>query len=314
MNDLSTKRILITGITGFVGRNLYQHLKKLSGIEVFGIISNKSSNEQIEQDRVYRININNSEEVNYIIKQIRPHVIYNLAADIRSSRSLDNLNSMLDVNLIGASNLLMAVIKEQISLNCFVQMGTTEEYGETAYKAYETTVPRPVSIYSGTKAAATMVCTTLADIYKIPLIIVRPSLIYGPGQDKRFFIPNAIESLKKNEDFKMTLGEQFRDFIFIDDVVKALSEFIFKGPFYSEIFNLSYGKSHQLKEVVKLIKEIMQSQTHIKYGSIDYRKNEVFNCFYSNEKIISSTKWKPTTSLIEGLKRTINDNDSVVRR
>lgn len=67
MNSLNVKRILITGAPGFVGRHLYQYLKRFDDIEVFSMVSDRFSSEQIEGDKLYRDNINNNGEINYIV-------------------------------------------------------------------------------------------------------------------------------------------------------------------------------------------------------------------------------------------------------
>ena len=62
--------------------------------------------------------------------------------------------------------------------------------------------------------------------FKFPVVIVRPSVIYGKGQDNEMFIPSLIQSLKNNKTFYMSSGEQYRDFLYIDDFVDGLIKLI----------------------------------------------------------------------------------------
>src|SRR5262249_38179665 len=145
------------------------------------------------------------------------------------------------------------------------------------------------------------------NLYRMPTVVVRPSLVYGPGQNIRFFIPQMIRDLLAGNVFNMTYGEQFRDFIYIDDVVEGLIEiYMHMNKLQGETVNICYGESIQLKELVLNASLLMESTSQINFGAIPYREREMMSYQVSNAKLRSKTTWKPRITLQEGLLRTIS--------
>lgn len=133
---------------------------------------------------------------------------------------------------------------------------------------------------------------------------------YGPGDDPSKFVTNVIQSLLSEvESIKLTPGHQKRDFIYIDDVANAFLKLIdnatsLRKKFYR--FEVGMGQSIEIKNFVTLVKKLSGNQnTHLDFGAIPYRKNEVMD---SNVDIsrLNALGWKPEISLEEGLSKTIN--------
>ncbi len=306
MAEYRDNTILITGVNGFVGRHLARYLvSELHVARVYGIDRAAPGESGNPGYQFLCANIEDPAEMNRIIAEVRPRIIFHLAADIKPSRDLKDLPAMLQTNLTGTVNLLAAVCTTQTGLNCFINMGTGEEYGNNSQPFHEQLIPSPVSIYSGTKAAVSMLCRMFYNLYNIPVITVRPSLVYGPGQNNRFFIIQAIQKLLSDEDFDMTPGEQTRDYIYIQDLVAALVELSCSGKMAGEEINVSSGVEYRLKDVILLLREKTNSKSKINFGAIPYRQNEIMRYACDNTKIISNTSWRPEVILEEGLARTI---------
>jgi nucleoside-diphosphate-sugar epimerase len=307
MAGYSNNTILITGVNGFIGKHLCDylvdelHVSKIYGVDKF--YSEKPANPGCQ---FRRADIENLPEMNQVISEVKPRIIFHLAADIKPSRDINDLPAMLQTNLMGTVNLLSAVYSNQTKLSCFINMGTGEEYGNNRQPFTEDLLPNPVSIYSGTKAAAAALCKMFYNLYHIPIITVRPSLVYGPGQSVRFFIIEAIHKLLLNEDFDMTGGEQTRDYLYIDDLVAALIELSQSGKMLGEEVNVSTGVEHQLKEVILFLLKATHSKSQINFGALSYRQNEIMRYVCDNTKITSNTNWRPKVSLEEGLAKTID--------
>ncbi|TDL51869.1 NAD(P)-dependent oxidoreductase [Paenibacillus dendritiformis] len=312
INQLDT--ILITGADGFIGKHLYNFLQ-LKGYErIYRLVRNSHENiEALDSKKIIVGDICNKIEVDEVIYQVQPNVVFHLAANIEPTRNLKDLDEMLRTNIGGTMNLLTSIKLHNIPLNCFVNLGTCEEYGGNEQPYHESLIPSPVSLYSGTKAATTMLCNMMVNLFNIPIVTVRPSLVYGPGQKERFFITQAIKKLIANEDLDMTYGQQTRDFIYIDDFVAGLYTICKLKNVTGEVFNISSGVETSLLSVVEILKRLTASNSSINFGAIPYRESEImsFNC--DNSKLIKQSDWEPKISLVEGLSRVVNNYKSNIK-
>jgi nucleoside-diphosphate-sugar epimerase len=303
---MGKKRILVTGSNGFIGSNLVRFLSRKNEYEVFATSRNQSDHSTLDDSFFFQVDLTNKNVTNELIRYLKPDIVCNLAAKTRFNKEISNIEEMINANIMTFLNIVTSILENNISIEVFLQVGSTEEYGSMSSEVIdESFVIDPISIYSGTKSAISLLCKSIARVYKVPIVIARLSLVYGPKQDQSFFIPQAIQALKAGQTFKMTLGEQVRDFIYIDDVTSALFELIRNKNCYGETFNISYGESTKLKDVIKVIKELTNSNSTIKLGSFPYRENELFDVSYDNKKMRTYTNWKPSISLYEGIRRTI---------
>lgn len=299
------KRILITGACGFVGRNLVDFLIKQGHHQVYAISRRPTIDRLDSQVVAISADIRNEDEVNDVILQVKPSIIFHLAADINPSRDIDDLKNMINTNIVGTVNLLSSIVRHKVELDCFINTGTCEEYGYNPQPYMEEMVTSPVSIYSGTKAATDVLVTMFYNLYQIPVVTVRPSLVYGPGQSGRFFIPQLVEKLLLNQELDMTFGEQTRDYIYIDDVIEGLVEISKSNKLRGEVVNLCFGESVSLREVVELTESIANSNIKVNLGAIPYRQGEIMTFAASNNKLKLNTNWTPKVSLIEGLTKLV---------
>ena len=138
-----------------------------------------------------------------------------------------------------------------------------------------------------------------------PAVVVRPSIVYGPGQSDKMFLPLLASRIKSNLSINMTLGEQFRDFIYISDVINILLRLSLNQRLgVGEIFNISYGKSYSIKNVATKFANILKpnGEDLLNIGAIKYRNKEVMNYFVSNEKAKNLLNWYPQVNLDTGLR------------
>jgi nucleoside-diphosphate-sugar epimerase len=137
---------------------------------------------------------------------------------------------------------------------------------------------RPNSPYALVKQLTTNTAMMLYANYGFPTMVVRPGNLYGPGQSKNKFIPYIVEQLRQDMPLDVTLCEQQRDFIYIDDFAKAIHSLLKKANLCrGEIVNVSSGISIPLKEIIETYKEKLQSKSKINYGAKPYRANEIMD-------------------------------------
>lgn len=299
---LNNKKILITGANGFIGINLINKLNKHDK-NIYTIIEPGTEIEKIKNIKHRFICVTDKQSIKKYILQVSPDIIIHLAAYINNDMSPENVKKSTGINVGGTLNLLDCAAS-LLKKPKFIFISTGEVYGAHSSPARETSKCKPLSVYSITKFSAEDLCRKYHDKFGLPVLIVRPSLVYGPHQKEKMFIPSLISSLLKGKSFDMTQGEQLRDFIYVEDFTDALSALVKKDK--QGLFNISYGASVEIKKIAVMVKKIIKSKAVLNIGAIPYRKNEIWNYGLDNTKIKKEIMWKPKYKIEEGLKKTIN--------
>lgn len=301
------KIAFITGATGFIGANLTREL--LGRNFDVHIIARATSNTWRINDikdkiSVHNINILDSKRITNLVKRINPDYIFHLAAYGSYPRIQTDDKKIIKTNLIGTHNLLTATL--DIPYKCFVNTGSSSEYGIKNKSMKESDALEPNMSYGVAKAAATMLCQYFATIYKKPIVTLRPFSVYGYYEEKFRLVPDVILNCINGNDVELTSGEQKRDFIFIEDMIKAYMKAIEKPSVDGLIFNVGSGRDASVKEIAETIHKMVGSKNKLIFGK---KKRESFETDISWRADITKIKkvlnWKPKTSLQEGLKKTI---------
>lgn len=300
------ERVLVTGASGFIGSHLMRRLVS-EGAKVYGFIRSGSDlwriNDILNDINIVCIDIRNYESVLAATRKIEPVKIFHLAANINVSRSLYLLPEMVDTNINGTLNLLRAL--DHIEYDCFINTGTSEEYGTNPTPFREDQPMMPVSPYSASKASTTMFCQMLHNAFGLPITTLRPFLTYGPMQEANMLVPSVITSSIEGRIFEMTKGEQTREFNYVDDVVDGFIRASISPRSIGEIINIGNGVEYKIVDVVQLILNLMGSSLKPKIGALPYRPGEAWHFFCNNSKARDILEWVPKVDLEEGLKRTI---------
>ena len=208
---LSGQRVLVTGANGFIGRYLLDLLVD-SGARVY--VLDKMETESRLVEKSYRGDMRDATFVSDSVMDSRPQIIYHLAAFKKRSSEFTDFSQEIDVNLIGTLNLLTPAARLE-GLQSVVVLGTCEEYGHSATPFAEGVRELPVNAYSFSKLCVTHLCQVMKAVYKMPLVVLRPSVAYGPGQAADMFLSSLLSTLLEGKPFKMTAGTQTRDYIYI---------------------------------------------------------------------------------------------------
>jgi len=145
---------------------------------------------------------------------------------------------------------------------------------------------------------------------RIKVVNLRLEHVYGPNDNQNKFIPFLAEQLVKNRpEIPLTQGIQKRDFIYVDDVVRAYELVLNnKGRIlepFSE-FEIGTGRATAVSELVKLMQTISNSQSKLAFGKLPDRDGEIMQSTAQTEAI-AALGWKPKISLTEGIKRIFHE-------
>ncbi|WP_339885427.1 NAD-dependent epimerase/dehydratase family protein [Polaribacter vadi] len=295
--NLKDKKVIVVGGNGYLGSFLIKALKEQEA-NVFIISRNcEASNSQ------FIVDITNFEETNTIIQKIKPDIVYHLAANISRNRDFSIYENMAAVNVQGTLNLLKSL--EGIDAH-FIFTSSSEIYGNNESPFQENQIPKPVSPYSLSKINAEILIQTYCTNHQKKFTNLRVFNFYGEHMPEEFFIPQMINSLKKEEDFLMTKGEQVRDFLYVSDVVSALILSAQNTNAYGETMNVCSGKGTKLSTLAAAVNNSMKTKAKIILGAIPYRDNEVWEMIGDNSKIKNKIGFKPTVSIEKGIEIVIN--------
>ncbi|MFQ5645533.1 MAG: NAD-dependent epimerase/dehydratase family protein [bacterium] len=306
LSSIRNSRVLVTGGTGFIGSYLVKRLLS-EGADLHVLRRKTSGAFRLDglESRVHShtVDYRDLAGLTSTVRRINPQKIFHLAAHTDVGRTMDNCSRSLESIIISTLNLIRAL--EGVDYEIFVNTGTCEEYGDNPAPFRESQIPNPVSPYSAAKVSTTMYCRMFHKTMGLPIVTLRPFLTYGPGQEPRRFIPQAIKAALNGEEFKMTQGEQTREFNYVEDIVEGYLLAATTPEAIGRIINIGNGKEYQLRELVEKIFLLAGAETRPVFGGLPYRPGETWHFYCDNRLAREILGWKPKYSLDEGLKLTI---------
>lgn len=280
-------KVLVTGVTGFVGSHLVDYLLTLPGVDVFGIKRWRSRTENIEhfEHRItlYECDIRDASSVRNAIEEIRPDRIFHLAAQSHVPTSWNAPSGTIETNIMGELNLFEAV--RRTGINPLIQIaGSSEEYGfvtpdELPIK--ETNPLRPLSPYAVSKVAQDMLAYQYFMNYGLKIIRTRAFNHTGPRRPSNFVCSDfarqliEIEKGKKSPVIQVGNLDAVRDFTDVRDIVRAYWLALEKGE-PGDIYNICSGTGIKIKDVLSKLIELSNVQNvKINQESIRLRPTDV---------------------------------------
>ena len=253
------------------------------------------------------MDIRDKKNVLHIIKKINPHYVVHLASAKCRLNELDSYRQTYETNVIGSINLVQSCLKLN-DLRKFIFLGSCDEYGSHSIPFFEYQKEIPNNVYGHSKLATTKLLQILNKTKQFPSVILRPSVIYGPYQKTDMFLSSLIYALINKKNFAMSLGEQTRDFIYIDDVVYSIIKTLESNDIINgKIINISSGKPVKIKNLAIKVAQLVGQNSFklIDFGAIGYRESETMEYWADNQSAKELINWSPLFPLGKGLKKTI---------
>src|SRR5687768_9060504 len=214
-----SKRVLITGASGFVGANLARRAVR-DGHEVHLLLRAAHRNWRLrgmtDSTATHTVDLKDRRAVQRAVAAIRPHWVFHLAA-YGAYPTQTALERMVATNVWACIHLLDAC--RDAGAEAFVNAGSSAEYGHKDHPTREDETLEPNSHYAITKAAATHYCQLTAHANDVNAITVRLYSVYGPLEEPSRLIPTLIVHGRHGQLPPLVSPNTSRDFVYVDDAV-----------------------------------------------------------------------------------------------
>jgi len=297
------KNILVVGGTGFLGFHISSLLSSY-GANVYSL----SKSPPVKSRKLANVTYIFHDLLipfpdSHFIRTFDFHYIFNCAGYVDHSSFFKGGVSVLRNSFDSVLNLIQSL--NWHSIKSFIQLGSSDEYGDLPSPQSESSIPTPLTSYSLSKFTITNLLLSLYASDNLPFIVVRPFLIYGPFQDSNRLFPYVISNCLSDSTFSVTSGVQHRDFLYVDDFVDAVTSLALAQHALGYIFNVGSGNHISVRDSVLLIRSLIGSGRP-EFGRTHLRETENSSLYADLSRISQFIQWKPRINLVDGLNLTIN--------
>ncbi len=297
------ENLLIVGGTGFLGFHFAKEALKRN-YNIYSLSTNPPVKGRFLSgiNYIYIDLLNKNALLKFLGKTKFDYVI-NFVGYVDHRFFKDGGENVFENHFTSTLNLIKFLQKDE--LKTFLQVGSSDEYGNNKSPQSENFRESPITPYSFAKVALCHLLQMLYKTEKFPAVIIRLFLVYGPNQNQERFLPTIIKKAITDEKILVSPGEQIRDFCYIDDVIEAIFLTLNNKRVYGEVINIASGEPIKIKKVVDCVTNFL-NKNKAKFGALNYREKESMNLFADINKANQILNWSPKISLKEGLERTIN--------
>ena len=321
------RNILVTGGAGFIGSHLGRllvnkyknyNIVNIDALTYAGNLENLKDIEDKENYSFIKCDICDVRKVHQVFEKFKIDSIIHLAAESHVDRSIKDPFSFAKTNVMGTLSLLQAA-KEQwngnFSNNLFYHVSTDEVYGSLGNEGFftEQSTYDPHSPYSASKASSDHFVRAFAYTYGMPTIISNCSNNYGSYQFPEKLIPLFINNIVKNKPLPVYgKGENVRDWLFVNDHVKAIDLIFHEGKF-GETYNIGGFNEWKNIDLIKLLIKTVDRLLGREEGSseklIEYvtdRAGHDVRYAIDSTKLKDELGWEPSLQFEEGIEKTVS--------
>ncbi len=313
------KKYMVTGGAGFIGFHLSMELLKRGAFVVGFDNMNDYYDVHLKEDRLKFLEIQeqyafekadlaDKDTVFSLFERYKPDVVINLGAQAGVRYSIDNPDAYMQSNVLGFYNILEAC--RHFPVEHLVFASSSSVYGGNKKVPFSTEdkVDGPVSLYAATKKSNELMAHAYSKLYKIPVTGLRFFTVYGPfGRPDMSYFKFALK-MKKGEKIQIyNNGDMYRDFTYIDDVVKGVVNILCNPPAQNEdgvqykIYNIGNNKPEKLMDFITVLEQQLGQEAKKEY--LPMQPGDVYQTYADVSELEKDFAFKPDTPIEVGLKR-----------
>ena len=325
-------KILITGSSGFIGFHLSKFLLK-KGNSVYGIDSmNNYYDVNLKKARLKilkkyknfsfsKANLENSKKIENIFKKVKPKVVVHLAAQAGVRYSIDKPRVYLKSNINGTFNVIESSHKCKVFH--LIMASSSSVYGankKIPFKENDKTESQ-LSIYASTKKANESMAHSYSSIWNLPITMLRFFTVYGPWGRPDMALFKFTKGIINNKKIDIyNNGKMYRDFTYIDDIVKGINLLIKKPPNLTQknkfkndslspiapfrVLNIGNTKKVYLLDFIKQIEFMLKKKAIRNYMPL--QRGDVKQTLSDTKLLRKITGYKSKTDYKLGIKKFLN--------
>ena len=314
---MKNKKIFITGSAGFIGFHLSKRFLE-KGVAVIGFdnindyydVRLKAARleilEHYESFTFIKGDLADKASVEKIFLKHQPEIVINLAAQAGVRYSIENPQAYMDSNITGFFNILEACRHNPVEHLLYASSSSV--YGNQEKIPFSTTdnVDHPVSFYAATKKSNELMAHTYSHLYDIPTTGLRFFTVYGPygRPDMAYF--SFTQKIMNGESIKVfNEGNMFRDFTYIDDIVRGIENMVVAEPTITEgeapykLYNIGNNNPVKLMHFIETIEKAVGKQAVKEF--LPMQPGDVYQTYADVDDLMKDFDFKPSTSIEEGL-------------
>jgi len=307
---LQGKKVLVTGAGGFIGSHLTEALLTEKAI-VKAFVKYNSRNdwgwlEDVSKHPELSVCTGNLTDFDAVCKATADcDIVFHLGSLIAIPYSYENPRDVFETNVMGTYNVMKAALEHKCKI---IHTSTSEVYGTA--KSIPIKEDHPLhgqSPYSASKIGADKVAESFHKSFNLDVTTIRPFNTYGTRQSARAFVPTVITQALTQKTIHVGNLEPKRDMNFVIDTVKGFL-LASQADCQGEIINLCSNKTISMKDLVNMIKDLVNPKLVIKVDDQRIRPDgsEVMLLQGDNSKALKLLNWKPGTELESGVQQTVD--------
>jgi nucleoside-diphosphate-sugar epimerase len=294
MNDVSNKKALVTGASGYVGSQLAKRLIA-DGWQVHVVVrpgSDLKLLSGVKDKLTVHQHDGSTQSLIEIVQHAAPDTVFHLASLFLAQHTTDDVSSLIASNVLFSTQLL-----EAMAVNDIHKLVNTS----TSWQYFENQAHRPVNLYAATKQAFEEILEYYCDARNIQAITLALFDTYGPDDPRKKLIALLWQTQASQKLLELSPGEQKLDMVHIDDVTHAFAQAAERMRHLKvrhERYGISSGEPMRLIDLVAAFEQATGEKVPVKWGGRDYRPREVMVPWNQYARMPG---WAPLISFAQGI-------------
>lgn len=315
--DIS-KTYLVTGGAGFIGFHLSKRLLD-QGAAVIGFDNMNDYYEvTLKEDRLAILqqyekymfikgDLADKQEIFRVFREYNPQIVVNLGAQAGVRYSIDNPDAYVQSNIVGFFNILEGCRNYPVEHLVYASSSSVYGGNEKIPFSTEDKVDEPVSLYAASKKSNELMAYSYSKLYGIPVTGLRFFTVYGPfGRPDMAYFKFTKKIMEGKPIQVYNQGDMYRDFTYIDDIVKGIENILCNPPkadakgAVSRLYNIGNNKPEKLMDFIETLEKCLGRKAIREF--LPMQPGDVYRTYADVSGLMQDYGFKPDTTIEEGLR------------